>query len=122
MVCDAVEQLAGEVERLVGRLRALSPSRLGQPGDPRREHPTRADAGRCLAQVLADAALAVEGRAARPLPQIPDHAVADQVAVTGHDLVAALRRTPVPALAAEALAAVVRYRHAIDPPAGRRRP
>lgn len=119
MAGDAVEQLAGEVERLVGRLRALSPSRLGQPAPP---HATRADAARRVAQLLADAALAVEGAAARPLPRVPDHAVADQVAVTGHDLVAALRRTPVPALAAEVLTELVRSRHVIDPPAGPRRP
>jgi hypothetical protein len=54
-----------------------------------------ADAGRELAQALADAAAGVEGRhdpappASRPVPVLSVFAVADQVAVTGHDLAAA---------------------------------
>jgi hypothetical protein len=111
---DAVDQLAAEVERLVRRLRALSDARMAQPAPP---FATRAEVGRSAARLLAAAAaLASEGQAARPLPRLPDHAVADQVAVTGHDLVAALRRTPVPLLAAEVVAELVRHRGAIDPP------
>ena len=72
------------------------------------------DAGRSAAHVLAAAALAAEGEPNRPLPRVPDQAVADQVAVTGHDLVAALRRAPACAVAAATVAELIRHRRAIE--------
>ena len=60
-----------------------------------RPFPCRADAGRHAAPALATAAQAIEERAEhRPaglaaVPRLADLAVGDQVAVTGHDLLAA---------------------------------
>lgn len=80
------DRLADEVERLADRLRALSDVRLARPLPP---HPSRADAARAVAQLLADRAAQLEGRQPRELPRLPDLAVGDQVAVTGTDLVLA---------------------------------
>ncbi len=90
---DQARRVAADVERLADRLRRLSPARLSQPLPP---YGTRADAGRFAAQLLADAAQGIEerdGSAAprwRTVPSLPDHVVGEQVAVTGHDLLAAL--------------------------------
>ncbi|MQA01593.1 MAG: hypothetical protein GEV07_02280 [Streptosporangiales bacterium] len=91
-----VSALAAEIDRVARRLRGLSQARLRQPLPP---YGTVADAGHRLAQLLADAALGVEHRAdahpaSRPVPRLRDTAVADQVAVTGHDLLAALADLP----------------------------
>lgn len=85
-------EFAAELERVERRLRGLSEARLRQPLPP---YGTVADAGRRLAQLLADGALGVEQRSAaavrpRELPTLRDTSVADQVAVTGHDLLAAI--------------------------------
>jgi hypothetical protein len=121
------EDLAADVRRVADRLRGLSQARLQGPVPP---FASRAAAGREVARVLA---LAAQGAAASDLahepawrqpPALADFAAGDQVAVTGHDLLAALdgvdpaadvwvpggRRTAreVVAEAAEALAAIRR--------------
>jgi len=62
---------------------------------------SRAQAARGAAQAMANAAAALEFAAVsdggfpwRPLPELPDFAVGDQVAVTGHDLLAAVELVP----------------------------
>ena len=100
---DLRAALAIEVERIADRLRGLSQARLTEsvPG-----HASRADAARSTAQALADAAARIESERAteppsaagpkhpaprlRSLPTLTEFAAADQVAVTGHDLIAAL--------------------------------
>lgn len=82
------------VDRLADRFRSMPQSRLlaAVPG-----HPSRAAAGLALARELATAAqLLEEGAQApvRPLPSVGDFAVGDQIAVAGHDLVAALGGRP----------------------------
>jgi len=121
------EDLAADVRRVADRLRGLSQARLQAPVPP---FASRAAAAREVARVLA---LAAQGAAAsdqvhepawRQPPALADFAAGDQVAVTGHDLLAALdgvdpaadvwvpagRRTAreVVAEAAEALAAIRR--------------
>jgi hypothetical protein len=88
----AADAVAEQVSRLADHLRRLPESRL------RRRHDdlggiTGADAGRQMAQWLCDATAQLAPDGARPpaLPRLPDLAVGDQVAVTGQDLVAALR-------------------------------
>lgn len=93
------DELAAEVRRVADRLRSLSQTRLGRPCPP---YPSAADAGRTAAAALAGAAAALEGAAGRAgesagdrpdtheLPRLSDFAAGDQVAVTGHDLLAAL--------------------------------
>jgi hypothetical protein len=95
------DEVGADVRRVANRLRQLSEAQLGSPPAPPTEgfpaYRSRAQAGRAAAQVLADAAAALEaaagsGRGADtpPLPQISPFAVGDQVAVTGHDLLAAM--------------------------------
>jgi hypothetical protein len=85
-------ELARDVDRVADRLRNLSQARLAAAAPP---HASRAAAGRVAAQTLADASAGLEARQDpaeptwRTLPQLDDFAVGDQVAVTGHDLVAA---------------------------------
>ena len=74
--------------RLADRLRSLSDVRLARPLPPAG---SRADAAHALAQRLADHAAALEGGTSRVVPRLHDLAVGDQVAVTGADLVRALR-------------------------------
>jgi len=87
------ERLAAEIVRVSDRLRTLSLSRLSVPFPP---YASRAEAGRALAQRLADAAQGIEGRRSleppfwREVPLLGDVAAGDQVAVTGQDLLAAL--------------------------------
>lgn len=84
--------LERDVRRVADRLRGLSQSRLAAPVAG---HRSRADAAREVAQTLADAAAGVAaGQGSvppvwRPLPVLSAFAVGDQVAVTGHDLLAA---------------------------------
>jgi hypothetical protein len=102
-VDDLRAALAIEVERIADRLRGLSQARLTEavPG-----HASRADAARSTAQALADAAARIESEGAvehhpeagpehpaprlRSLPTLTAFAAGDQLAVTGHDLIAAL--------------------------------
>jgi hypothetical protein len=87
------EELAADVRRVSDRLAGLSESRLQGPAPP---HASRADAARTAARALAVAGQGLEERdgaeepAWRTLPQLADRAVADQVAVAGHDLLGAL--------------------------------
>jgi hypothetical protein len=107
---DPAADLAEQVGRLADRLRSLSDVRLAAalPGGG-----SRADAAYRLAQELADAAAGLRAEPTRPVPRLDDLVVGDQVAVTGTDLVTALRRAarddphgPWPAAARSALAAV----------------
>jgi hypothetical protein len=82
-------RLAEQVARLADRLRSLSDVRLSQALP---DGGSRADAAHRLAQQLADAAAGLAGDPVRPVPRLDDLAVGDQVAVTGADLVAELRR------------------------------
>ncbi len=79
--------LAEAVDRLADRFRAMPQTRLlaAVPG-----HPSRAAAALALARRLAAVALAVEGAAPRDFPDAGAFAAGDQLAVAGHDLVAAL--------------------------------
>ena len=85
---DAVEALSADLERVADRLRTLSEARLRAPVPG---WGSRAEAARALAQRCADAAAGVAGEPSRTVPTLSDLAVGDQVAVCGHDLVAALR-------------------------------
>jgi hypothetical protein len=81
------ERLEAQLGRTVDRLRTLGLARLAASFEP---EPTRADAARGVAQQLADLAAQLEGREPRTLPRLADAAVGDQVAVCGHDLLAAI--------------------------------
>jgi hypothetical protein len=95
-------ELAADVRRVADRLRSMSQARLaGLPAPPEDRMPpygSRAQAARAVAQVMADAAAALESAGPgvvrslgwQPLPELADLAVGDQVAVTGHDLLTAL--------------------------------
>lgn len=87
-------ELAADVRRVADRLRSLSQTRLAGPPAPSEagfpDHPSRAAAARAAASALAGAAATLEGIAAPPLPELGDFAAGDQVAVTGHDLLAAM--------------------------------
>jgi hypothetical protein len=76
--------LATEVVRLADRLRSLTDVRLARPLPP---YGSRADAGHAVAQLMADSAAELSGEPQRPVPRLHDFAVADQIAVTGADLV-----------------------------------
>jgi hypothetical protein len=79
--------LAKEIQSLVQRLRLWTPQRWAAACDP---WGSRADCGRHLAQWFADRAAELEGQPVRQLPVLtPDLLVADQLAVTGDDLVRA---------------------------------
>jgi hypothetical protein len=95
------DELAADVRRVADRLRTLSAARLaGPPAPPEDGMPpyrSRAQAGRAAAETMANAAAALEAAAVgggwvewQPLPELADFAVGEQVAVTGHDLLAAL--------------------------------
>ena len=107
--------LAKEVGSLVQRLRLWTPARWAAACDP---WGTRADLGRHLAQWLADRAAELEGRPRRVLPVLaPDLLVADQLAVTGDDLV---RADPDPALVGDAVDHLLAHRFELldeEPPA-----
>jgi hypothetical protein len=83
----SVERLEADLRRTVQRLRTLGLTRLAASFEP---EPTRADAARGVAQRLADAAADLEGRPRRTVPRLANGAVGDQVAVCGHDLLAAV--------------------------------
>lgn len=97
--------LGKEVRSLVDRLRLWTPARWAAACEP---WGTRAELGRHLASWLADAAATVEGTGLHDLPTLrPDLLVADQIAVTGDDLV---RSDPPPDLCADAVAHVLAHR------------
>jgi hypothetical protein len=85
-------ELARDVDRVADRLRGLSQARLAAAAPP---YASRAAQARATAQTLADASDSLEaGDDAgappwRTLPELNDFAVSDQIAVTGHDLLAA---------------------------------
>ena len=83
-------ELGRDIERVADRLRGLSEARLAAAAPP---HASRAAAARATAQVLADAAAGLEAGGGLPLwrelPVLVDLSAGDQVAVTGHDLLAA---------------------------------
>ena len=88
---DPARRYADQLGRTVDRLRSLSLDRLAAPFAP---EPTRADAGRALAQRLADAAAELEGGPRRELPRLADAAVGDMVAVCGRDVLDAAQGRP----------------------------
>jgi hypothetical protein len=94
-------ELATEVGRVADRLRSMSQARLaGKPAPPDGGFPPyhgRAQAARALATELAHVARCLEGAAAGAgppdwwqVPELSDFAAGDQVAVAGHDLLAAM--------------------------------
>jgi hypothetical protein len=97
--------LAKEVRSLVDRLRLWTPARWAAHAEP---WATRAELGRHLASWLADAAAIVEGTGLHDLPVLkPDLLVADQIAVTGDDLV---RSEPPADLCTDAVAHLLAHR------------
>lgn len=90
--------MIAELDGIVTALRTMPAGRLGAPlSGP---VPTRADAGRLLARVLAHAAQGIEQADSdelprwRDVPRLPDLAVGDQVRVLAHDLTQALESAP----------------------------
>lgn len=75
-----------DLRRTVDRVGSLALPRLAAAFEP---EATRADAVRALVQHLADAAADLAGEPRRVVPRLGDHAVGDQLAVCGHDLLAA---------------------------------
>ena len=110
-----MDVLDKEIRSLVQRLRLWTPQRWAATADP---WGTRADLGRHLAQWLADAAADLESQPRRVLPVLkPDLLVADQLAVTGDDLV---RAAPPEALVQQAVSHLLAHRWdllAEEPPA-----
>ena len=87
------------------RLRLWTPSRWAAACEP---WGTRADVGRHLAQWFADSTADLSSEVRRTLPVLsPDLLVADQVAVTGDDLV---RAEPPEDLCTDAVAHVLAHR------------
>ena len=80
------QRLQADLTRTVDRLRTLGLARLEADFAP---EPTRADAARRVAQHLADVTADLEGRPRRPLPVLGVQGYGDQLAVVGHDLLAA---------------------------------
>lgn len=103
-------RLAVEIERTVDRLRSLSAVRLAAPLPGGR---SRAEAAFALAQVLADRAAGLEGRPVRVLPELPDLAAGDVLAVCGHDLLAQVRLGRDPQACREAVEALVALRRVL---------
>ena len=99
------DDLARDLDRVIDRLRSLSAARLAAPVPG---WASRAVAARALAQACADAAAHLTGEPTRTVPALSDLAVGDQVAVCGHDLVAALSGTGTDRDAAATAAAAVR--------------
>ena len=94
-MADLLSLLDREVTVLVQRLRGFSASRWRAAAPP---HENRADAAYQLAVRLAEL-----GSAPVALPQLGEHVVADQIAVTGHDLVVAAPTDEVIELALDAI-------------------
>jgi hypothetical protein len=97
------DELAADVRRVTDRLAGMSAAKLAGMLPPSEDgmppYWSRAQATRVVAELMADAADTLErGRdrgTGRAIPALADFAAADQLAVTGHDLLAALDlRTP----------------------------
>jgi hypothetical protein len=84
--------LGAELDRLVLRVAALGPARLGRLLPDGAE--TRATAVHHFAQRIADAVARAEGEPARRVPRLADHASADQLAVLTRDLLEVAARLP----------------------------
>ena len=84
-------RLQVEADRTCDRLRSMSLVRLAAP---RPHGPTRAGAAFALAATLADARADLVGRPRRQLPELPDPAAGDVLAVCANDLVEAVRTRP----------------------------
>lgn len=97
------DELAADVRRVADRLRTLSQGRLtAPPQEPATSGPayaSRAEAARAVASELVAVAAALEAAASgepaadregRELPVLSPFAAGDQLAVAGHDLLAAL--------------------------------
>ena len=82
----STDRFEADLRRTVDRLRTLGLDRLKASFAP---EPTRADAAYAVAGRLADAAADLDGGPRRALPRLADQAVGDQVAVCGHELLAA---------------------------------
>jgi hypothetical protein len=76
-------RLDRELRRVADRLRTLGPARLERAGEDAASTATLAHEA---AQALADLAADAQGRGRRAVPVLPAHALADQVTVTGNDL------------------------------------
>ncbi len=91
-------ELVTDLDRVVSRLRNTSAARLKAPVSG--PFATRADAGRALARLLAQATQGIDDADAlappvwRTLPALPDVAVGDQVRVLAHDFVSVLPTAP----------------------------
>ncbi|NLT53512.1 MAG: hypothetical protein GXX79_02860 [Actinomycetales bacterium] len=89
---DDVER---ELGRVADRLRVIGPRMEGRgtgphgAGDPGREAGAVLESARAAVQRLADLAADTEGLPRRTVERLPGHALADQVLVLGHDLLAA---------------------------------
>jgi hypothetical protein len=90
--------LPDDLERVVGKLRHAASTRLRAPlAGP---YPSRSQAARTLAQVLATATQGIEDADQpampvwRSIPRLDDLAVGDQVRVLAHDLLVALAVSP----------------------------
>lgn len=103
---DQAALLAKEITALVQRLRTWSPTRWSASAEV---WGSRADLGRHLAQRLADTAADLTGEPRRLLPVLAtDLLVADQLAVTGDDL---LRCGPPDDVCQDAVAHVLLHRY-----------
>jgi hypothetical protein len=95
---DLRAALEADLRRVSDRLGGLSAAQLAGTVPPSDDggppYWSRAQAARAVAQEMASAAETLErGRdwgMGRGIPELADYAAADQVAVTGHDLIAAL--------------------------------
>jgi hypothetical protein len=85
------DRLEADLDRTADRLRGLGLARLAAAFEP---EPTRADAARGVAQRLADLAAELAGEPRLTVPRLGDHAVGDQVAVCGRELLDAARAHP----------------------------
>lgn len=101
------ERLALEIGRTAERLRSLSAVRLATATPDGR---SRAVAAFALAQELTDRAAVLAGRPHRPLPELPDLAAGDVLAVCGHDLLEQLRVHAEPATCRRAVEDLIALR------------
>lgn len=77
------DELSVELDRLVDRLRSMPLTRLASPWQG---FVSRAAAARSLAQRMADESADLAGWPRRPVPDVGDAAVGDQIAVIGREL------------------------------------
>ena len=94
MISNDAAALARDLDRAVDALRRIGLRPVGADASAAAASaaalvPT-AQAAHRLAQALADAAADAVGEPRRPVPRLRDHALADQVAVTGRELLDAL--------------------------------